>query len=253
MKGKVSLTRVLVTITLVLGLAGAVLGGSCAKPSPSRTSIGTPASTPTTKPASAPATKPVVLKLSNYITPVDYRSSIIDNTANVVEQRSGGRIKIERFHGGSLLSATETYNGVRDRIADIGVFVWVYFSGQAPFLSDTFSPFFPRTDKSHEFVPELTKLLLPYIEKQNLKLLTIIPGVGNDIQFTTPIRKLEDFKGKLSRAGGGIISKWMQNVGASVVSVPVGEVYSALQRKTMCSGSRSVAASSPISMATPAA
>ena len=54
--------------------------------------------------------------------------------AKEVENRTGGRVKITLFHGGTLTKAPQTYEAVVSGVADIGMSVFAYTRGRFPLL-----------------------------------------------------------------------------------------------------------------------
>jgi C4-dicarboxylate-binding protein DctP len=70
-------------------------------------------------------------------------------------------------------------------------------------------------------------------EKGNLKVLTWANYGPLEICSKTPLKTLEDFKGRRLRAPGGDFAVWVKGVGAGPVTMNSGEVYQALQRGTV--------------------
>lgn len=110
MKKKGLLITCLVT-ALVLSLLGA-----CAAPAPTSTPVPAPTS------ASAP-TKVIELKYSDHTPGPASVAQIAKRAMEMIEERSGGRVKITCYFGGSLLGMNEAYRGAQIGLADICYYV----------------------------------------------------------------------------------------------------------------------------------
>ncbi|MBW1771840.1 MAG: hypothetical protein JRJ82_02990 [Deltaproteobacteria bacterium] len=76
--------------------------------------------------------KVIKLKFANFFPPPAKQSKINQDFINALEERSGGRIKVQYFAGGSLLKAPAIYKGVESGIADIGYSHVYYTPGRMP-------------------------------------------------------------------------------------------------------------------------
>lgn len=56
----------------------------------------------------------MTLRLANVLAPTDVTAAGVDKFAELVEQKSEGRVKIEVFHGGQLGSGVETFEAVKN-------------------------------------------------------------------------------------------------------------------------------------------
>jgi TRAP-type C4-dicarboxylate transport system substrate-binding protein len=76
--------------------------------------------------------KVITLKVANYFPPPSKQSKITEEFGAELESRSGGRIKVQFFGGGSLLKAPAMFKGVETGIADIGYSHVYYTPGRMP-------------------------------------------------------------------------------------------------------------------------
>jgi len=62
------------------------------------------------------------------------QSKIVEDFIADLEQRTGGKVKVRYFAGGSLLKATTMIDGIEKGIADIGVSHIDYTPGRMPVM-----------------------------------------------------------------------------------------------------------------------
>ena len=74
----------------------------------------------------------VNLKIANFFPPPSKQSKITEEFGKELEARSGGRIKVQYFAGGSLLKAPAMYKGIESGITDIGYAHVYYTPGRMP-------------------------------------------------------------------------------------------------------------------------
>ncbi len=146
-----------------------------------------------------------------------------------VEKRTQGRVKIQLFPGGSLLGATQLYDGVLKGIADMAFAVPAFTRGRFPVLACIDLPMgYPKAIVATRAGNEFAMTLNPK-EIEDVKLLYIHchgPGV---LLTKEPVRKLEDLKGMKIRATG-TSAKVVEALGGAPVAMPIGQSYEALQK-----------------------
>jgi TRAP-type C4-dicarboxylate transport system substrate-binding protein len=189
--------------------------------------------------AAAQGTQKVQLTLAGGFPPAHIQASIIPGRwAAEVEKVTNGRVVIKSLFGGSLLGPTDTLDGVRGGIADLGVFVPAFWPGQFP-LTSSFSGLFDLglggkldlngsgllAQKLYEEFPAFTE------EYKRLGLVPLVwlPTVPQRVISTVHIKTLSEFNGVKVRAFGKYLPKLLQAVGAVPVNVSAAEVYSGLQ------------------------
>lgn len=150
-----------------------------------------------------------------------------------VERESGGRLRIRPSWSGALLSSDQSMIELRHGVADIGLITPIYAKGGAHLLR-TQTGFYSgvRTvenqvalyrcmeRQSPEFAAELAGLEVLAVQGGNL------PGL---LTRTRPVHTLEDIRGLRIRAPTELLPV-LQELGADPVSMPMGEVYSALAK-----------------------
>ncbi len=155
-----------------------------------------------------------------------------------VDRMSNGRIKIKNFDADVLLGIGETFSGVGSGVADLAVTSPIYCRGIVPVGYYLWAvPFYPND--SVEFSTLWHDILggdeiwnEAYAEHGVKHLAYINSDEWGTMVSTRPIRKFSDFKGMKVRAFG-LWADWLVKQGASIVTVPGGEIYVAIQTKIL--------------------
>ncbi len=84
---------------------------------------------------SAMAAGPVKLSYSNFFPPTHIQSLLAEQWCREVESRSGGQVVIDYYPAGTLTKPKDCYDGVVQRISDIGLSALGYTKGRFPVLS----------------------------------------------------------------------------------------------------------------------
>jgi len=154
--------------------------------------------------------------------------------AERIEKASGGRIKIKGYHSQTLAKGPETWNAVKNGIADIGWCFHPYWPGMTS-LADVISlPSLPFKT-SEEGSAALWKLYqnFPQIQKQfsdNHILLLYTTNPYFLITTKKQVKTLEDMRGLKIRMMGGPSTEMMKTLGGVPVSVPMPANYIAMQK-----------------------
>ncbi len=146
-----------------------------------------------------------------------------------VEKRSGGRIKVNTFPGGTLLGAKDIFDGVVAGTADIGNFAMSYQPGRFLVSEAIDLPhFFSNSQTASRILAELLEKFQP-AEFQEVKILTAFtcpPGVVMSSQKTSTV---EELKGQSLRSAGTLLEP-MKLLGSLPVAMPQSDVPDALQK-----------------------
>jgi TRAP-type C4-dicarboxylate transport system substrate-binding protein len=150
-----------------------------------------------------------------------------------VEERSGGGLKINALWSGSLISSEHSMLEIRHGVADIGLITPIYVRGGAHLLrvqtgfyggAETFEQQVVLYRCLAEAYPQYAR------ELEGLKILAVqggmLPGV---LTRGRPVRSLEDLGGLRIRVPTELL-RVMRDLGVDAVSMPMGDVYSALAK-----------------------
>ena len=166
---------------------------------------------------------------------VDYAN----NFADMVYERTNGRIKIEVFPGGQLGNFTEVVQGTNmgaidfarcavTHMSDIGIHDGSLNVFGLPFLysSDEHIWKIARSDIAQEYIYDVIDN-----SGQNVICLDLVPGPIRNLYTTdAPITKMSDFQGKKIRVQSNeIYVDFINALGASPTPLATDEVYGALQ------------------------
>ena len=153
-----------------------------------------------------------------------------------LEQRSGGRIKIEPYFADSLFKAKECFDAVKNGLADIGEASYGASAGQFPFhecvagMLDVNRSLDDQTGILHD-IEKRYPVVMKELDGTRL-LFSSCMQVGQLVGTVRPIHSLDELRGlKINALGGGVgVLERMEALGISPVYIPVGDVYMALQQ-----------------------
>jgi tripartite ATP-independent transporter DctP family solute receptor len=156
--------------------------------------------------------------------------------AKLVNEKSGGRVKIEVFPAGQLFSDKDMSKAIPEGALDMGTTTLALWTGLVPAaqVSDL-TLFFKDRDHHIRFEDSAGgEILKKEVEKKGVKFINWLWTIeGADFCTNKPIRKAEDFKGLRIRSHGEIVSEALRAMGAVPVFLGAGEVYMAIQRGTI--------------------
>jgi len=144
-----------------------------------------------------------------------------------LEQRTGGRLKVDFYGGGSLLKAPQVYEGIVNGITDMAYCHIEYTSGRFPVTAARQLPLgYPSAWVSNQVANDFHEKFKPK-EWNDVKVLWMHASPPLLMVTTKPVRKLEDLKGMIIRAPG-LVGKVVKALGATPAPTPVMEVYDAM-------------------------
>lgn len=150
-----------------------------------------------------------------------------------IEKESGGRLRIQPYWSGSLLSSEHSLSELRHGVADIGLITPIYARGGAH-MQRAQAGFYAGLTTFQEQV-QLYRCLAafdPQFDKElhGLKVLAVqggnLPGI---VTRDRPVRTLADLSGLRLRAPSELLSV-LEHLGADPVDMPMRDVYSALAK-----------------------
>ena len=146
-----------------------------------------------------------------------------------VEKRTGGKVKIDAFHGGTLLGAKNMMDGVIAGTADIGTLVMAYQPGRFVVTNATSLPFgFPNARVASLTLWDLYNKYKPK-SFAKVKVLCMYTSGPSNIMSKVPVRSLADLKGLDLRASGGA-ARTLKAWGANQIGMPMSATPEALQK-----------------------
>ena len=152
-----------------------------------------------------------------------------DAWAKEIEKRTGGKVKINIFAGGSLTPADQCFDGVVKGISDIGMSCFAYTRGRLPLLEVLDLPLgYPNGMVATLVANDLVKKMKPK-ELDDVKVLYLHAHGPGLLHTQKPVYKMEHLKGMKVRSTG-LSAKIVENLGGISVAMPQGGTYEALQK-----------------------
>ena len=184
----------------------------------------------------APPARAETFEFAVWYSDRDFYADYVRTWASEIEKRTEGRVKMKLHFSGALVAAKETVNAVRTGAAGGGTTSASFVAGLARpvayFEALFWIPGDPKIalDTIHKLQEPTHKLL----EQRGLKLMFNFPSAGLVSNCSNShIKATSDWKGKKVRSAGRWQGVQLQAVGASAVALDPGEVYVALQQKTV--------------------
>jgi TRAP-type C4-dicarboxylate transport system substrate-binding protein len=176
------------------------------------------------------ATAKTQLTYSNFFPPTHIQSQLAEAWIKEVESRTNGEITINYFPAGTLTKAPQTYDGVVQGIADIGMTVLAYSRGRFPIAA---AIDLPMGYTSGVQATSIANGVLEKFDPEEFKdtELMFLHAHGPGLLHTRDkeVRTLDDFKG-LKIRGTGTSGKVVAALGGSPVGKAMGETYQMLQK-----------------------
>lgn len=150
-----------------------------------------------------------------------------------VEQASGGRLKVQPFWGGALISSDQSVIELRHGVADVALITPIYMRAGMK-LMKTQAGFYAGV-RSIEDQVEVYRCLegaFPTFAEEMAGVRVLAVQGGNLPHVLTrdrPVRRLEDLRGLRLRAPSELVPV-LRTLGVDVVTMPMGEVYSAISK-----------------------
>lgn len=176
---------------------------------------------------------PMVLQLAHNLAPTHVTGKAIDEFANLVEERSGGRITVEVFANGVLGSEGEVIEQLRAGVVDItrvgapnlATYNDGYHAFGLPFIFDDQDHYYATMDS-----PEMREFFDSSLDDGFITLTYYTSGARSFYTADTPIRTPEDLKGlKIRIQDMASQADMMVALGGTPVVLPFGDIYTSLQ------------------------
>jgi TRAP-type C4-dicarboxylate transport system substrate-binding protein len=161
----------------------------------------------------------------------DFRDRLCRTFAAELAKRSGGEITAEIYPNSSLIKTKAQFSAMRKGALDISLYPLPYAGGEVPETNIGLMPGLVTTYdqglhwKKHPVGKALTDLLAD----KGIVLLTWVWQAGGVASRSRSIVAPEDAKGLKVRGGSREMDMVLQTAGASVLSVPSDEIYTAMQ------------------------
>ncbi|MEW5898236.1 MAG: TRAP transporter substrate-binding protein [Bacillota bacterium] len=221
LKNKFHLACILVTVVFGLAafLAGCGAGGGEKAPAAGEDKKG--------------ADKTYVIKLAHESPATHSKGVWAEDFKKAVEEKSGGRIKVELFHQGQLYASEEAgFQAVINGLIQMAIPSTGYVSAVVPQFQVVDLPMmFPDQEALYKFEDsEVGKELLAKLEPKGVKGLGYISNIPLDLFSKEPIVKISDFKGKKIRTHTAVLESSVKALGGNPMAMPASELYLAIEQ-----------------------
>lgn len=160
-----------------------------------------------------------------------------------VEGELGDSISFDYYPAESLVRLVDAFDGVRDRIVDIGMTSAAYEPDRMGLVAavanmpwnwdlEAFADVYREDDHFYDWVQE-------FWNENDLQMLSWTNVPAGEILSSTPVHTLEDMNGLLVRSVSSAFPG-LRAMGAEPVDIPTAELYTALQRGTVDAATISV-------------
>lgn len=151
--------------------------------------------------------------------------------AKEVEKRTNGQIKISMFPAESLVKASATHTALKSGTVDLAIYPYIYSAGAIPQMNMVLLPGLWRNhDEVFAFRnSDAWKQLEQKAQDYGFRTLSWIQISGGVATTGKPIHEPSDVSGMKLRAAGKFMEFALQKAGATTVSMPSSENYSAMQ------------------------
>ena len=180
----------------------------------------------------ASAQDKVTLRLATYVNKVDVRYSWLQHFADLVRDRTQGRVNIQIFDSNTLHPFEKAIDAVIGGVSDISPVSGAGADRRAPCTHVVnFLPLSVDWSRIVELDLAVNEILNEELAK--LGLIAILSQNANYDQewwFKAPITKLDDLNGKLVRSVGPVITHVIERFGGKAVFISPSETYQATER-----------------------
>ncbi|MGC2778338.1 MAG: TRAP transporter substrate-binding protein DctP [Bradyrhizobium sp.] len=161
----------------------------------------------------------------------DFRDRLCRVFAEEVSKRSGGEIAAEIYPNSSLIKTVAQFSAMRKGALDISLYPMPYAGGEVPETNIALMPgLVTNYDQGMRWKNEpVGKALSDFLADKGIMLLTWVWQAGGVASRSRPLVTPDDAKGMKVRGGSREMDMVLQTAGASVLSVPSNEIYTAMQ------------------------
>ncbi len=177
----------------------------------------------------------ITLRSTSHIPAVSGLAKMQIKAWNNLERMSNNKIKVETSWSQSVHSVREGRKAVRTGLSDHAPCFSLYTARDYNMVGGLGLPFL--FNNSHEAIATAEHLYPKYLKEEferfKVKIMREVHTGPYHLYNNKPVRTLEDIKGMKIRAGGGTHSQIIAALGATQVSMPGADAYTAMQRGTL--------------------
>ena len=157
------------------------------------------------------------------------QTQVANDWAKEIEKRTGGKVQITIFPGGTLTPPAQCYDGVVKGLSDLGFSFFGYTRGKFPLAEVIDLPLGIRSGLvGTRLINEFNNKFKPK-EFDGVKIMYLHAHGPAFLHTKQPVYKLEDLKGMKIRCTG-LAAKIVEKLGGTPVAMPMPDTYDALSR-----------------------
>jgi TRAP-type mannitol/chloroaromatic compound transport system substrate-binding protein len=232
------LTIILIILIVIAGIGGYFAGSTAVPPPETVVTITETVTIPITVTVTAtPAPEKVYRwRLVTHLAIGERRASGVHYFAELVKNLSGGRLIIEVYGGGELFPVTETYTQLARGTIEAAATYTGYWAALDPVMALMGAIPWPLT-KPNElwYYLESIRDIAEKNFRERWGLVYIGPltlATTESLMCRIPIKSVTELRGRIVRSSGIGIA-FYEKLGAKAITLPVGEIYTALQLGTV--------------------
>lgn len=173
------------------------------------------------------------LSLSFHDSSQAIKTQFVQKWADDVKEATDGRVEITVYAGGTLASATDALDAVKQRTCDMAVCFTSFFPGQFP-LSEVVSLPMTGIDNAVQATNVLWDLWdyseALQAELEDYKVLMLYTNPNNIIGTTSPVYTADDMKGLKLRVSSGTPADMSVAWGATPMTISSSEIYQSVEK-----------------------
>jgi TRAP-type transport system periplasmic protein len=182
-------------------------------------------------PGSAAEPAPIELKFAYAYNNIAMPGRACEYFANLINQRTKGRVKITTYPAGTLIQPDRVYESVANGIVDIGQVSPSYVATRFPANDSTLLPYRMKSAWVYTYASNDWMMHFKPKEYNDVHMfLQVSPGPYVIGMRNKPVAKPQDLKGMKLRASGTQAAAYIKALGATAVNMPMGEAFEALER-----------------------
>jgi len=197
-----------------------------------------PATPAPAKPAPAPEAEVFEWKFQNEFAPGSIIANAMIDYADLLRDMSGGRLDMEVFPSGSVIPEMEMFDGIRAGVADMAMCSIGKWTGRIGPMADLQYNLpgglrQPREGAVWMFDMGVEDMYKEIMAEFNMYYMANIAVIQGDVLLSTnPVPNVDALKGMIIRSMG-TLEITFTNAGAKTTTLPVGELYLALDTGTI--------------------
>lgn len=174
---------------------------------------------------------PIELKFEYAYNSIAMPGRACEYWANLINQRSKGRVKITTYAAGTLLPPERLYEGAVAGIVDIGQVSPSYVATRFPANDATLLPYRMKSAWVYTHAANDWMMHFKPKEYQDVHMFNqVSPGPYVIGMRSKAVAKPQDLKGMKLRASGTQAAAYIKALGGTAVNMPMGEAFESLER-----------------------